>query len=85
MPISTEDAFAVLTKANDLRAYHCITVAKPDFGSHAKKKATSSGAITLISHRALVQAYLVYFSGRAPAHKIESWLCQAGVAHEIEI
>jgi len=83
-PISTEDAFAILIKANDLHAAHCVTVAKPDVGSHAKKKATSAGAITLISHKSLIQAYLAYFSGAVPAHKIESWLCQPGVAHDIE-
>jgi helicase len=84
-PISTEDAFAILTKANDLQASHFVTVAKPDVGSHAKKKATSAGAITLVSHKSLIQAYLAYFSGKVPAHKIESWLCQPGVAHDIDL
>jgi helicase len=79
-PISTEDAYAVLAKGNDLSAAHFITVGKPDFNSHAKKKATSAGAITLISHRVLVQAYLAYFSKKVPKHKIEEWLCAPGVA-----
>jgi helicase len=79
-PISTEDAYAVLAKANDLAAAHCITVAKPDFNSHAKKKATSAGSITLVSHKAIVQAYLAYFSKRVPRHKVEEWLCTPGVA-----
>ncbi len=84
-PISTEDAFAVLTKANDLSPAHCVTVAKPAIGSHAKKKATSSGALTIIEHRALVQAYLAYFAGIVPKHRIISWLMQPGITKEFEV
>lgn len=84
-PISTEDAFAVLTKANDLSPMHCVTVAKPAVGSHTKKKSTSSGALTIIEHRVLVQAYLAYFAGIVPKHRISSWLIQPGIAHEFEI
>lgn len=82
-PISTEDAFAILTKANDLSPAHCITVAKPAVGSHVKKKATSNGSLTIIEHKVLVQAYLAYFSGIAPKHRIVSWLMQPGIAQEI--
>ncbi|WP_149196515.1 DEAD/DEAH box helicase [Luteimonas suaedae] len=84
-PISTDDAYAVFAKANDLSAAHCVTVGKPDFNSHAKKKATSAGSITLVSHKALVQAYLAYFSKKVPKHKIEEWLCTPGVATFFEL
>lgn len=84
-PISTEDAFAVLTKANDLSPVHCVTVAKPAVGSHTKRKATSSGSLTIIEHRNLIQAYLAYFSGVIPKHRIISWLKQPGLAQEFDV
>ncbi len=83
-PISTEDAFAILTKANDLTPVHCVTVAKPAVGSHTKKKATSNGSLTIIEHKALIQAYLVYFSGIVPKHRILGWLMKPGIAKEFD-
>ena len=84
-PISTEDAFAILTKANDLSPAHCVTVAKPAVGSHTKKKATSNGSLTIIEHKVLVQAYLLYFSGVVPKHRILRWLMEPGIAQEFDV
>lgn len=83
-PIATDDAFAILTKANDLSPLHCITVAKPGVGTHVKKKATKDGRVTIIEHKTLVQCYLAHHCGIVPKHNLEEWLLQPGMAKEFE-
>lgn len=83
-PISTEDAFAILTKANDLSPLHCVTIAKPGAGTHVKKKATENGAVTVVEHKTLVQCYLAHHCGMVPMHLLEEWLLQSGMAKDFE-
>lgn len=79
-PISTQDSFSILAKANNLSPYHCITIAKPGVCSHAKSKASSDGKLTIIEHNAIIQAYLAYFSRVIPHHRIIDWLLTPGMA-----
>ncbi|QNN23331.1 DEAD/DEAH box helicase [Planctomycetales bacterium ZRK34] len=78
--ITKEDAFAVLQKAADYDgAIRRVTLGKPDFDEHSKKKAAASAAITLVQHHVFMEGLMRVLTGRMTAQGFVEWLAEPGV------
>ncbi|MBX3359822.1 MAG: DEAD/DEAH box helicase [Phycisphaeraceae bacterium] len=78
--IAKEEAFAVLQKASDFdQRMKRITLGKPDFDEHSKKKAAASPAITLVSHGVFMEGLMRVHTGRLSAGDFIQWLAEPGV------
>jgi helicase len=78
--INKEDAFAILTKGQDIDADHLVTVGKPDFDTFSQSKAAGSKTVTLVSHYALVEAFIRWRKQRVTSEQVFEWLITPGVA-----
>jgi helicase len=78
--ITKEEAFAVLQKASDFDPLiKRITVGKPDFDEHSKKKAAASPSITLVRHGVFMEGLMRVLTGRLSAADFIVWLAEPGV------
>lgn len=78
--IAKEDAFAVLQKAVDYDVtIRRVTLGKPDFDEHSKKKAAASSAITLVQHHVFMEGLMRVLTGRLTAQGFVEWLAEPGV------
>lgn len=78
--IAKEEAFAVLQKAVDYDSrMKRITLGKPDFDEHSKKKAAASSAVTLVRHGVFMEGVMRVLTGRLAANDFVAWLAEPGV------
>jgi helicase len=78
--IAKEEAFAVLQKASDFDSgMRRITLGKPDFDEHSKKKATASSGITLVRHGVFMEGLMRVLTGRLTPNEFVQWLAEPGV------
>ncbi|HLG17075.1 MAG TPA: hypothetical protein VJH03_21625 [Blastocatellia bacterium] len=78
--IAKEEAFAVLQKASDFDPdIKRITLGKPDFDEHSKKKATASPSIALVRHGVFMEGLMRVLTGRLSPADFVAWLAEPGV------
>lgn len=78
--ISKDEAFAVLQKAVDYdEAIRRVTLGKPDFDEHSKRKAAASSGITLVQHHVFMEGLMRVLTGRLTAQAFVGWLAEPGV------
>jgi len=78
--IAKEEAFAVVQKALDFdQKMKRITLGKPDFDEHSKKKATASPSVTLVRHGVFMEGLMRVLTGRLAASDFVAWLAEPGV------
>lgn len=78
--VGKEEAFAVLQKASDFDpAMKRVTLGKPDFEEHCKKKAAASPSIALVRHDVFMEGLMRVLTGRLPAGDFVAWLAEPGV------
>lgn len=78
--IGKEDAFAVMQKAADFAGgLKRVTLGKPDFDEHSKKKAAASAQITLVRHSVFMEGLMRVLTGRLAAADFVKWLAEPGV------
>ncbi len=78
--IGKEDAFAVFQKASDFDpTMKRITLGKPDFDEHSKRKAAASPSITLVQHGVFMEGLMRVLTGRLSAADFVAWLAEPGV------
>jgi helicase len=78
--IAKEEAFAVLQKASDFDSkMKRVTLGKPDFDEHSKKKAAASPTITLVRHGVFMEGLMRVLTGRLGASDFVDWLAEPGV------
>ncbi len=78
--ITKDDAFAVLQKAADYDSgMKRVTLGKPDFDEHSKKKAAASPSITLVPHGVFMEGLMRVLTGRLTASDFVEWLAEPGV------
>ena len=79
--ITKGEAFDVLQKAADFeRSMKRVTLGKPDFDEHSKKKAAASRSITLARHSVFMEGLMRVLTGRLVASDFVGWLANPGVA-----
>lgn len=79
--LAKEEAFAVLQKAADyLPTMARVTLGKPEFDEHSKKKAAGSTAVTLVRHSAFMEGVLRVLTGRVTSMEFVQWLASPGVS-----
>jgi helicase len=79
--IKKEEAFAVLQKAVDFdRSIHRVTLGKPGFDEHSKKKVQAAKDVSLVEHDAFVEAMLRLVAGKITPAEFFSWITAPGVA-----
>jgi helicase len=79
--IAKEEAFAVLQKAADYDpSMGRITLGKPGFDEHSRKKATASPAITLVEHAVFMEGLMRVLTGRLSPRDFVKWLAEPGVS-----
>lgn len=80
-PVLTKEAsFAILQKALDYdQAMHRLTLGKPGFDEHSRKKAQGAFNVTLIEHEVFVEGVLRVLAGEASPTQFFSWLEAPGV------
>ena len=75
-----DKAFAVVQKALDFDPrMKRVTLGKPDFDEHSKKKAAASPSITLVRHRVFMEGLMRVLTGRLTASDFVEWLAEPGV------
>ncbi len=81
-PLITKDqAFDVLQKAADFeKSMKRITLGKPEFDEHSKRKAAGSRSITLARHSVFMEGLMRVLTGRLLASEFVVWLASPGVA-----
>lgn len=79
--IKKEDAFAVVQKASDYDpAIARITLGKPSFDEHSKKKAQGSPGLALVEHSLFMEGVLRLHAGEITADEFLKWISAPGVA-----
>ena len=79
--ITKGEAFDVLQKAADFEIrMKRVTLGKPDFDEHSKKKAAASRSITLARHSVFMEGLMRVLTGRLVASDFVGWLADPGVA-----
>ena len=79
--ITKEEAFSVLQKAADFEeSMKRVTLGKPDFDEHSKRKAAASRSITLARHSVFMEGLMRVLTGRLVASDFVGWLANPGVA-----
>ncbi len=56
-----------------------MTLAKPDFDEHSKKKAAASPSIALVRHDVFMEGLMGVLTGRLSAGDFVAWLAEPGV------
>jgi helicase len=78
--ITKDEAFAVVQKALDFdQAMKRLTLGKPDFDEHSKKKAAASPSVTLVRHDVFMEGLMRVLTGRLEAGQFVAWLAEPGV------
>lgn len=78
--ITKDEAFAVVQKALDFdQAMKRVTLGKPDFDEHSKKKAAASPSVTLVRHDVFMEGLMRVLTGRLSAIDFVAWLAEPGV------
>jgi helicase len=78
--IAKEEAFAVVQKALDFeQTMKRVTLGKPDFDEHSKKKAAASPPVTLVRHEVFMEGLMRVLTGRLSAGEFVAWLSEPGV------
>ncbi len=79
--INKEEAFAVLQKGVDFEgSMHQVTIGKPGFDEHSKKKVQGSRDITLVEHEVFIEGMLRLVSQEITATRFFDWLSAPGLA-----
>ena len=55
-----------------------MTLAKPDFDEHSKKKAAASPSIALVRHDVFMEGLMRVLTGRLSAGDFVAWLAEPG-------
>ena len=78
--ITKSEAFAVLQKAVDFEErMKRVTLGKPEFDEHSKKKAVAASSITLARHSIFMEGLMRVLTGRLTASDFIKWLANPGV------
>jgi len=78
--ITKDEAFDVVQKALDFdQKMKRVTLGKPDFDEHSKKKAAASPSITLVRHDVFMEGLMRVLTGRLAAINFVEWLAEPGV------
>lgn len=78
--ITKDDAFAVVQKALDFdESMKRVSLGKPDFDEHSKKKAAASPSVTLVRHAVFMEGLMRVLTGRLAAKGFVEWLAEPGV------
>lgn len=78
--IKKDEAFAVLQKSMDFdRTIHRLTLGKPGFDEHSKKKVQSARDVTLLEHEVFMEGLLRDFAGKISAHQFFEWITTPGL------
>lgn len=78
--IAKEEAFAVVQKALDFdQSMKRVTLGKPAFDEHSKKKAAASPSVTLVQHSVFMEGLMRVLTGRLSASDFVAWLAEPGV------
>ena len=78
--IKKEEAFAVLQKAIDFdESIHRVTLGKPAFDEHSKKKVQAANNISLVEHSIFMEGLLRVLSGAVSPEKFIEWLSAPGM------
>lgn len=78
--IGKDEAFAVVQKALDFdHSMKRITLGKPEFDEHSKKKAAASPSVTLAQHSVFMEGLMRVLTGRLTAGDFVKWLAEPGV------
>lgn len=79
--IKKEEAFAVLQKAADYEAtMRRVTLGKPSFDEHSKKKARSAEGVSLVEHDIFIEGLLRVHAKEISADEFLRWISTAGVS-----
>jgi helicase len=78
--IKKEEAFAVLQKAVDFdKAIRRVTLGKPAFDEHSKKKVLAASDIALVEHAVFVEGVLRVLAGGVSPEEFMDWLSAPGL------
>ena len=78
--IKKEEAFAVLQKSLDFDvAIRRVTLGKPGFDEHSKKKAQSAKDVTLLEHDVFIEGLLRVYAAEISAHEFFNWITTPGL------
>ncbi len=78
--LKKEEAFAVLQKALDYdKSMHRVTLGKPGFDEHSKKKVQAAKDVSLIEHEFFVEGMLRVAAGKVSAEEFFNWLTTPGL------
>lgn len=78
--LAKEAAFAVLQKAVDYdRSMHRVTLGKPGFDEHSRKKAQGAVDVTLVEHEVFIEGVLRVLAGETRPDQFVAWLKAPGV------
>lgn len=78
--LAKEAAFAILQKAVDFDpSMHRITLGKPGFDEHSRKKAQAAHGVTLVEHEVFVEGLLRVLAGATTPAAFVDWLVAPGV------
>lgn len=82
--IKKEEAFAVLQKAVDYdKAMFRVTLGRPSFDEHSKKKVQAAKDIALMEHDVFVEGMLRVIAGKITPDQFFDWMTMPGLV-EIE-
>lgn len=78
--LAKEASFAILQKAVDYdKVMHRLTLGKPRFDEHSRKKAQGAFGVTLIEHEIFIEGVLRVLAGETSPEQFVSWLGAPGV------
>ncbi len=78
--IKKEEAFAVMQKAIGYdSAMHRVTLGKPGFDEHSKKKVQSATDVALVSHDIFMEGILRVHAKQVSPHDFLAWLASPGL------
>lgn len=77
--IKKEEAFAILQKAVDFgKEFSRVTLGKPGFDEHSKKKAQGAGDVSLIEHEIFIEGILRVHAGKLSPMEFLKWIATPG-------
>jgi helicase len=78
--LNKEAAFAILQKAVGYdKAMHRVTLGKPRFDEHSRKKAQGAADVTLIEHEIFIEGLLRVLAGKATPEQFFDWVEAPGL------
>jgi helicase len=78
--IKKEEAFAVLQKAIGFDpSMHRVTLGKPGFDDHSKKKVQSATDVTLVEHEVFIEGFLRVATRSVTPEEFVAWLSAPGL------